>query len=78
MKWLCKMFATKTYNKYQGYVEYTDGIVHSVFVYGKDWKDAFEEFNYLRRHGIYNMYRRPDGFIEFKSIRAYKFEEHKI
>ena len=78
MKWLSKMFATKTYNKYQGYVEYTDGMVLSVFVYGTDWMDAFEEFNYRRCHGIYNRYRRPDGFFELKSIRAYKLDEHKI
>ena len=79
MKWLSKaLFDTKTYYKYQGYIEYTDGTVESVVVPGEDWRDAFAEFNWRRRHGVYDMYRRPDGFFEFKPIRAYKLDEHKI
>jgi hypothetical protein len=67
-----EFFVVKDCIQYKVFLEYTDNTYQESYCLGWDESSAREDFNLRMRAGVYTSLVRPDGFTEFKTVKAFK------
>lgn len=73
IKKLSDFFPVKNCDRYQVFIEYTDGTMSNThYCLGWDLESAYEDMLFRGKAGYFNKIKRADGWTEFKTIKAYK------